>query len=57
MHGVGGLLLSPVIGAMVTGFFTVFFGTACVVGLWVFSKVRPLSLWAKNVVHHPDEAA
>ena len=57
VQGVAGLLLSPVIGVMVVGIFTAFLGTACVVGLWLFSKMRPLSLWAKDVSHHANEAA
>ncbi len=57
VYGVMGLLMSPVVGAVLVGFLTGFFGTACVVGLWLFSKFRPLSLWAKNVTHHADEVA
>lgn len=57
VHGLGALLLSPVIGVMAAGFFTVFLGTAMVFGLWLFSKFKPISLWAKDVAHHPDEAA
>ena len=57
VHGVGGLLLSPLIGVMVAGFLTVFLGSAMVFGLWLFSKFKPMSLWAKDVTHHPDEAA
>lgn len=57
MHGVMGFLLGPLIGIMMTGFLTAVIGTACVVGLWLFSKFRPLSLWAKNITHHADEVA
>lgn len=57
VHGVSGLLLSPVLGAMIVGFFTIFMGTACALGLWVFSKFRPLALWAKNVEHDSGEVA
>ena len=51
VYGMNGLLLSPVIGALLSVFATAFLGTAMVVGLWLFSKVRPLSLQGKNVVH------
>ena len=57
VHGVAGFLLGPVLGIALTGFFTFVFGAACVFGLWLFSKFRPLSLWAKNVTHHADEVA
>jgi hypothetical protein len=57
LYGLAGLLVSPLIGAVVVGFFTVFLGTACVAGLWLYSKFKPLSLWAKDVTHHANEAA
>jgi hypothetical protein len=57
MHGLMGLFLGPVMGMMFAGVATLIVGTACVFGLWIFSKFRPLSLWAKNVVHHSSEAA
>lgn len=57
VHGWSGLFLSPLIAAMVTGLFTLFVGTACIAGLWLFSKFRSLSLWGKNVVHHSQDAA
>lgn len=57
IRGISGLLLSPVIGAMVVGFLSIFLGTACVVGLWLYSKFKPLSLWGKNVAHHSDEVS
>jgi dolichyl-phosphate-mannose--protein O-mannosyl transferase len=57
LHGITGLLLSPVVGVSLIAFFTLFFGTACVFGLWLFSKFKPLSVWAKDVVHYSSEGA
>lgn len=57
VYGVMGFVLGPVVGILMTGFLTVALGTACVFGLWLFSKFRPLSLWARNVTHHADESA
>lgn len=56
VYGWGGFFLSPVITAMITLFATLFLGTACVAGLWLLSKFRPLTLWGKNVAHHPQDA-
>ncbi len=57
VYGINGLLLSPLLGVMMVLLFTAFLGTACMVGLWMFSKFRPLSLWAKNVEHYASEVA
>jgi hypothetical protein len=57
LHGFVGLIASPFIGAFITLLFTVFVGTACTFGLWLFSKVKPLSLWGKSVVHHAEDVA
>lgn len=54
IHGVTGLLVSPLIGAILAIGFTAFAGTACAFGLWLFSKFKPLSLWGKNVEHHVE---
>ena len=49
IHGVSGLLAGPLIGIAMAIFFSVFFGTACALGLWAYSKFRPLFLSAKNL--------
>jgi hypothetical protein len=48
--GMTGLLVSPFIGLFLTLLFTAIFGTFFVIGLWIFSKFRPLKLSAKGVV-------
>ena len=42
--GIRGLLLSPLIGALMAAIFTAFAGVGISLGLWVYSKVRPLTL-------------
>ena len=49
IHGLNGFLLSPVIALIGIVLMGAFLGTACAVGLWVFSKFRPLLLSGKNV--------
>jgi hypothetical protein len=44
IHGVAGLLLSPVIGLMLAATLTAMGGVALAFGLWLFSKFRPLRL-------------
>jgi|SRR5580704_7644370 hypothetical protein len=44
MHGISGLLVSPLIGLMLAAFFTAFGGVALAFGLWIYSRVRPLRL-------------
>jgi hypothetical protein len=55
IHGVDGLLLAPVFGMIFVGILSVLLGTSLVVGLWLYSKFLPISLWAKNVIHLPPE--
>lgn len=55
LTGVMGFVMGPVFGMVLVGGLTVFLGTACVIGLWLFSKFRPISLWARNVTHHAEE--
>jgi hypothetical protein len=51
VHGVAGFLLAPVLGALFAVMSTAFLGTACVFGLWLFSKFKAMSLWAKDMTH------
>ena len=44
IHGVSGLLLSPLLGVFMAAFFTAFGGVALAFGLWLYSKFRPLRL-------------
>lgn len=46
--GMWGLALSPVIGVLLTLMLTFILGTACVAGLWIYSRFRPLVLWGKD---------
>ena len=46
--GAWGLALYPVFGMILTLVLTLTVGTACVAGLWLYSKFRPLVLWARN---------
>lgn len=57
LHGILGFIASPLIGAFITLLFTGLLGTACIFGLWLFSKVKPLSLWGKGVRYHTEDAA
>ena len=57
LTGVMGFVMRPVFGMVLVGTLTVLLGTACVVGLWIFSKFRPISLWARNVTHHAMKCA
>jgi hypothetical protein len=49
VHGIGGLLGGAFVGVFIALPLTAFFGTASVVGLWLYSKFRPLSLTVKNM--------
>ena len=51
VHGLNGLLLSPIIAAIIASLLGGFVGTACVAGLWLHSKFRPLTLSGKNISH------
>jgi len=42
--GVEGLLASPFIGLFLAVLFTIFIGTFLSLGLWIYSKIRPLAL-------------
>lgn len=55
VRGWAGLFIAPIMGIVMAGMLTLFLGTACVVGLWLLSRFRPLELWAKDVVHHPED--
>jgi len=47
--GHDGLIASPFIGLFLSGFITLFFGTLCAIGLWLYSLWRPLSLRVEPV--------
>lgn len=55
IYGFAALLVSPLVGIVSAGIFTLFLGTSCMAGLWLFSKFKPLSLWVRNVKAHPGE--
>lgn len=50
LHGWRGLLVGPLIGGLMAIMFTAIFGSAAVVGLWLYSKFRPMTLRAKGGV-------
>jgi hypothetical protein len=52
--GIKGLVASPFIGLFLAALFTAFMGVCLSFGLWLFSKVRPLSL---SVVEDPAGGA
>ena len=45
--GIAGLLASPFIGLFLTGLFTMLFGSAIALGLWLYSRARPIRLVVK----------
>lgn len=47
LTGWPGLIASPLIGLFLAALFTVLLGCCMVVGLWLYSKFRPLTLLAK----------
>lgn len=48
LTGVAGLLGGPAIGLFITGLFTVVVGSICVLGLWLYSLVRPFQITYKQ---------
>jgi hypothetical protein len=52
--GMWGLALCPLAGVLLTLVLTFAVGTPCVIGLWVYSRFRPIVLWCKNVIHDAD---
>lgn len=53
LTGLAGLLASPFVGLGLTVVFTLFVGTFMMLGLWLYSTIRPLTLLVKI----PDEDA
>ena len=53
--GAWGLALYPVFAILLTLVLTFAVGTACIAGLWLYSKVRPLVLWGRNVLVEAPE--
>ena len=49
--------LAAFLGLFLALFFGVILGSACVVGLWLYSKFRPLSLTGKNLNPSCKDAA
>ena len=56
LHGFAGLAAGPMIGVFAALLLTAFLGSAAVLGLWLYSKFRPITLLAKNVAQ-PIHAA
>lgn len=44
LTGIGGLLASPFIGLVIAAGFTLFFGLCLSLGLWLYSRFRPLTI-------------
>ena len=49
LHGTSGLFGGPAVGLFVALLFTALLGSAAALGLWAYSKFRPLSLRGKDV--------
>jgi Mg/Co/Ni transporter MgtE len=49
LEGLDALLISPVIGFIIATGITLIVGTSTAVGLWLWSKLRPLNLRFKDV--------
>lgn len=49
VHGVSGVLAGIFLGLFLALVFGIILGSACVLGLWLYSKFRPLSLTGKNL--------
>ncbi len=47
--GFTGLIASPLIGLFIATVFTLFAGTSCAIGLWIFALFKPLELHAYDV--------
>jgi hypothetical protein len=52
VYGLTGLIGGPLIGVLVAVFFTVFLGSAAALGLWLFSKYKPISIAVKGDLRH-----
>lgn len=48
VHGLSGLVSGPLIGGLVAVLFTAFLGSAAALGLWLFSKFKPISIAVKG---------
>lgn len=53
--GMWALALYPLAGVLVTLVATFALGFPIVIGLWLYSRIRPIVLWGKNVQHDPEE--
>jgi hypothetical protein len=49
VHGSAGLIEGPLMGVFMALMFTALLGSAAALGLWLYSKFRPITLLAKNV--------
>ncbi len=49
LHGAAGLAGGPLVGAFVALMLTAVMGSLAAIGLWLYSKFRPITLSAKNV--------
>ncbi|MCZ2496122.1 hypothetical protein GN316_05075 [Xylophilus sp. Kf1] len=49
LHGIAGLIGGPIISVFVAMLFTAFMGSLIVLGLWLYSKFRPITICFKNV--------
>lgn len=48
IHGISALIAGPLMGVFISFVFTLFFGTFMSFGLWLYSKVRPLTVKIKQ---------
>lgn len=55
LHGVAGLVVGSLLGFVLAFMFTVFLGTTAILGLWLYSKFRPITLKVKIPFENTQE--
>lgn len=49
LYGISGLLVGPLLGVLLAFLFTALLGSTSAIGLWIYSKARPLNIQARNI--------
>lgn len=55
LTGISGLLASPFLGLFGSALFTAIMGTWLAIGLWIYSKIRPLTIKVR-LIHGETDA-
>ena len=55
IHGVAAFVVAPLIGVFVSLVFTLFVGSLMSIGLWIFSKYKPLTITFKKSVSQQND--